>query len=131
MKPVFADTYYFLARLNRNDAGHERAAKLAGEMKNEVITTAWVMVEVADALSKDKATFKPFYDALRLHPLVHYIPATQEMMDKGIALYHRYRDKAWSLTDCISFVVMQDFGIIEALTADHHFEQAGFIALLK
>jgi hypothetical protein len=40
------------------------------------------------------------------------------------------RDKDWSLTDCISFVVMNAEGIGEALTADHHFEQAGFEALL-
>jgi uncharacterized protein len=40
------------------------------------------------------------------------------------------RDKEWSLTDCISFVVMKERGLTEALTADHHFEQAGFKALL-
>ena len=40
-------------------------------------------------------------------------------------------DKEWTLTDCISFVVMQREGITDALTADHHFEQAGFVALLK
>jgi len=46
-------------------------------------------------------------------------------------MYQRRPDKNWSLTDCISFVVMQDHGITEALTGDHHFEQAGFVALLK
>jgi predicted nucleic acid-binding protein len=46
-------------------------------------------------------------------------------------LYASRFDKAWSLTDCISFVVMEQQGIREALTGDHHFEQAGFVALLK
>jgi predicted nucleic acid-binding protein len=46
-------------------------------------------------------------------------------------LYHLRPDKQWSLTDCISFLVMSEEGITEALTADHHFEQAGFVALLK
>jgi len=50
---------------------------------------------------------------------------------RGIDLYSRRPDKDWSLTDCISFVVMADRGISEALTGDHHFEQAGFVALLK
>jgi hypothetical protein len=59
------------------------------------------------------------------------IPATQELFDRGVALYESRPDKEWSLTDCISFVVMADHGITEALTGDRHFEQAGFVALLK
>jgi predicted nucleic acid-binding protein len=49
----------------------------------------------------------------------------------GFALYGERLDKEWSLTDCISFVVMHDHQLTEAATADHHFEQAGFRALLK
>ena len=52
-------------------------------------------------------------------------------MDAGLALYANRTDKDWSLTDCISFVVMNERGITDALTGDHHFEQAGFAALLK
>lgn len=52
-------------------------------------------------------------------------------MSQGIELYSQRPDKNWSLTDCISFQVMKSFGITEALTGDHHFEQAGFVALLK
>ena len=52
-------------------------------------------------------------------------------MERGLALYDARPDKQWSLTDCISFLVMQDRRITEALTGDHHFEQAGFTALLK
>jgi hypothetical protein len=46
-------------------------------------------------------------------------------------LYFQRRDKEWSLTDCISFTVMSDEGLTDALTGDHHFEQAGFTALLR
>lgn len=52
-------------------------------------------------------------------------------MDEAIALFTDRPDKSWGLTDCISFVVMQRFGATDALTADRHFEQAGFTALLK
>jgi predicted nucleic acid-binding protein len=45
--------------------------------------------------------------------------------------YAKRLDKDWSLTDCMSFVTMQECGISDALTADHDFEQAGFIALLE
>jgi len=50
---------------------------------------------------------------------------------RGLALYSARRDKSWSLTECISFEVMAGFGLVEALTGDHHFEQAGYRASLK
>lgn len=59
------------------------------------------------------------------------LPTSAELFDAGLALYPARPDKEWSLTDCTSFVVMQREGITEALTDDHHFEQAGFVALLK
>lgn len=59
------------------------------------------------------------------------VPSTQTPFDQGVKLYAKRPDKDWSLTDCISFVVMRDQGITQALTGDHYFEQAGFMALLK
>lgn len=59
------------------------------------------------------------------------VPLSTELLDAGLALMGKRTDKDWSLTDCISFVVMERNGLHEALTGDHHFEQAGFNALLK
>jgi predicted nucleic acid-binding protein len=53
-----------------------------------------------------------------------------ELVQRATHLYAQRQDKGWSVTDCLSFIVMQDFDISEALTADRHFEQAGFSALL-
>jgi hypothetical protein len=72
-----------------------------------------------------------FYDRLRARSDVVIVPADSSVFDAGMALYRRRTDKEWSLTDCISFVVMQRDGLTEALTGDHHFEQAGFTALLN
>ncbi len=58
------------------------------------------------------------------------VRATSDLIQRGKKLYRDRADKEWPLTDCISFVVMHDRGLSEALTADHHFEQAGFRALL-
>ena len=69
--------------------------------------------------------------ALESDPKVRIVPADETLVREGFALYRQRPDKDWSLTDCISFVVMQREHITEALTADHHFEQAGFVALLK
>ena len=65
------------------------------------------------------------------NPQVKLIPPDVALFDAGVQLFANRPDKEWSLTDCISFVVMQQEGITQALTADHHFEQAGFQALLK
>jgi predicted nucleic acid-binding protein len=59
------------------------------------------------------------------------VPPEPELFERAIEFYGRRADKAWSLTDCVSFVVMADLGITDALTGDHHFEQASFRALLK
>ncbi len=59
------------------------------------------------------------------------IPVDQPTLDVASEMYRRRADKEWSLTDCTSFVLMGRRGVTEALTADHHFEQAGFVALLK
>jgi uncharacterized protein len=59
------------------------------------------------------------------------IPFDAGLMERGLALFAEREDKDWSLTDCVSFIVMQDRGITDVLTVDRHFEQAGFIALLK
>ena len=64
-------------------------------------------------------------------PDMTIIPADRTTLQQGFDLYQQRPDKEWSLTDCISFVIMKREGITEALTGDHHFEQAGFIALLK
>jgi predicted nucleic acid-binding protein len=68
---------------------------------------------------------------LRNHPLVTVVSPEQAHFDKGLALYHARPDKGWSLTDCISFEIMQERNITRALSTDKHFEQAGFVAVLK
>ena len=62
--------------------------------------------------------------------LAEVVHVDQELLEQGLALFQSRPDKEWSLTDCISFAVMQKRGIGRALTTDHHFEQAGFERLL-
>lgn len=72
-----------------------------------------------------------FYDRLRVRDDVIIVRCGDDLFEQGINLFRKRPDKEWSLTDCISFVVMQQHNVSEALTADHHFEQAGFAAILK
>lgn len=130
---VFADTYFYLALLGRDDADRERAQAIASTLRARTVTTAWVLVEVANALADppSRSLYTELAAQLRKSPFVEVIPASDDLLRRGEELYAARPDKGWSLTDCISFVVMTDRGLTEALTADHHFEQAGFIALLK
>jgi predicted nucleic acid-binding protein len=132
MNEVFADTFYFLALLNRHDEHHAEAVRAAGDLQSRLVTTHWILAEVADALSEPR---------LRVR-VAHFIRGTLEnqaivvvsdplsWFESGLLLYQQRADKSWSLTDCISFAVMEARGIRQALTADHHFTQAGFVALL-
>jgi uncharacterized protein len=88
---------------------------------------------VADALSSPgiRGHVHKFLLRLATDPKTQVVAADAAWYERGLALYAARPDKSWSLTDCISFEVMTELGLTEALTADHHFEQAGFRALLK
>ncbi len=133
MTATFADTYYYLALLSPDDAGHERAVKFFSGYTGRIVTTGWVLTELADALihPKHRVLVADFLTDLSTQPTTIIEPLSNELMAEGLRLFAARPDKHWSLTDCISFFVMQREGIADALTADHHFEQAGFRALLK
>lgn len=128
----FADTFYFMALLNRKDSAHS-AAKTHSSGSGGILTTEWVLTELADAMCSRRERQKcvDLYQVLRSNPDVETIPASSDLFIRGMELFAARSDKDWSLTDCISFVVMEERGIADALTGDHHFEQAGFRALLK
>jgi predicted nucleic acid-binding protein len=133
MKPVFADTFFFFAILNRADPLHERAARFSRQTRALRITTDWIITELADGLSRagDRDRFMDLYRHIQLSPAIRVVPASRALLEEAIALFASRPDKDWPLTDCVSFVVMRDEGITHALTGDKHFEQAGFVTLLK
>ena len=133
MTPVFGDTWYYLALLNRRDTRHEAACRWSAANARPVVLTDFVLLEVGDAFSRGSARqrFLRLVALLRSDPNTTVVPADRELLERGLGLFAERPDKNWSLTDCISFVVMRERGIAEALTADHHFEQAGFTILLR
>lgn len=133
MSACFADTYFFIALLFENDEAHAQAQSRAADLTGRLYSSTWVLTELADALATPgrRGRFLPFLQFLRSNPAVTIVPAEQTLFDRGVALYAERSDKAWSLTDCISFVIMQDHSLRDALTGDHHFEQAGFNILMK
>ncbi len=132
MPLTFADTFYFLAILNTKDAAHRKAVEFSECNDTALLTTAWVLTELADALAdlRHRRVFRKFLDGLRADPNTIIVPPSPELFEQGVDRYNARNDKEWSLTDCISFVVMEQYDIAEALTGDHHFEQAGFQTIL-
>jgi uncharacterized protein len=132
MTLVFADTFYFLAILNARDAAHRTAVEFSTSHEAKLLTTAWVLTELGDALadSRHRLAFRRLMSGLLVDPDTTIVPPSQPLFEQGVDRYNSRSDKDWSLTDCISFVVMEQHGIEEALTGDHHFEQAGFRTLL-
>ena len=131
---VFADTHFYVALLSSRDSAHAAAARWQASPEiREVVTTSWVLVELADCmrLPDERVVTARFIAALRQAPQTVVVPVSEAALWNGFELYRRRTDKEWSLTDCISFVVMKEQGLTQALTGDHHFEQAGFTALLK
>lgn len=128
MTRVFADTFYFLAVLNRQDPAHEKALKFYGDTSRHFVTTEWVLTEVGDATANPAArpNFRKLIELLENDNHMRIIPANHELFRRGLTLYFQRPDKTWSLTDCISFVVMNDEGLTDALTGDRDFGQAGF-----
>ena len=133
MTAVFADTFYFVALANARDAAHTRAVGWTRAFSGRLLTTTWVLTEFANHMCEplNRQEFIDTLADLRSSPSVEIVPPDELLWNEGLLLFASRPDKEWSLTDCISFVVMQREGIAEALSGDHHFEQAGFIALLK
>ncbi|MBL8830379.1 MAG: type II toxin-antitoxin system VapC family toxin [Planctomycetaceae bacterium] len=130
---VFADAFALIAWLNPRDRAHADVVSYLERYRGRLVTTEWVLMEVADALSSPEARgpVAAFLRAVRADAqfeIVGYLPSPY---DAGLKLFAARADKAWSLTDCISFGVMSERKLVDALTADHHFEQAGLKAIFR
>jgi predicted nucleic acid-binding protein len=132
---VFLDAAYAIALSVPKDSYHERAVLLADELeasKTRLVTTRAVMLEIGNALSKQRYRHAAveLLRSLEADPNVIIIPLSEDLYAQAFRLYRERPDKDWGLTDCISFIAMQGRRITEALTTDEHFQQAGFRALL-
>lgn len=135
MDKVFLDAAYAIALSAPNDQHHEHAEMLAEQLEahgSQLITTRAVMLEIGNALAKlrYRNAAIELLDALEQDSNVEIIPISEQLYKRAFQLYRERPDKEWGLTDCISFVVMKDRELTDALTTDEHFKQAGFHALL-
>ena len=135
MTEIFLDTSFAIALSSVPDRHHSQAMAIAAELtrqKTKLVTTQAILLELGNALSKAryrKAAIQ-LLTSLETDLNVTIIPITTQLYSRAFELFKTRLDKEWGLVDCISFTVMSDRNISDALTADEHFSQAGFRRLL-
>ena len=128
----FLDTAFVQALLNQRDEYHMQAKTFLPRLGvAQVWVTEAVLIEVGNALSSlNRAVVVPFIKQCYQTANMHVVTVDTALLNRALKLYQDREDKTWGLTDCISFMVMQDQDLIQALTTDEHFVQAGYRALL-
>jgi predicted nucleic acid-binding protein len=130
---LLLDTVFVQALLNRRDEYHARAKAILPRVRaaTEVWVTEAVLVEVGNALSAlNRTAAVQFIEQCYHTANMRVVSVDTPLLVRALRLYHARSDKTWGFTDCISFVVMQEQGLTDAVTADEHFLQAGYRALL-
>lgn len=135
MRTVFADASYWIGLFNPNDELHDAAIRSSQALgRARIVTSEMVLAEVLNGLGKFlllRQGAAAAIDAIMSDPNTEVEPQSSLLFREALALYRQHQDKEWGLTDCASFVIMRRRGLREALTFDHHFEQAQFVALMR
>ncbi len=131
---LFLDTVFIQALLNKRDQYHVQARTFLPRVR--VAASVWVteavLVEVGNALSAvNRPAAVQFIQQCYNTANLRVVTVDTPLLNRALQLYNERPDKTWGLTDCISFIMMWDRGLIDAVTADVHFVQAGFRALLR
>jgi predicted nucleic acid-binding protein len=138
MADLFVDTAGWGQIVDPSQGMHSQAAAIYRTVRQErrgIITTNYILTELVALLTSPLRIPRPqivaFIKGLKTSPYIEIAHVSAALDAQAWQLLTQRQDKTWSLVDCSSFVMMRDRGIIEALTTDHHFEQAGFVRLLK
>lgn len=139
MSQVFADTGYFVALLSTNDAHHRDAINYAELVDADrtiiLVTTDAVLIELLNFFARrgeqSRAIAIDFVRLLLASGGSRVEPQTRDLLNDAIGLYAEREDKDWSVTDCMSLIIMDRLGISDALAHDRAFTQGGKRALLR
>ena len=136
MRVIFADTGYWVAVLNPHDDLHSKAISFSKSLQPiHIVTSEMVLAEVLNDFSDRGNYFRQaainLMKSLYQSPNITVIAQTSQQFQTALNLYEQRPDKAWSQTDCVSFKIMEEHKILEALAYDKHFAQAGFIPLMR
>ncbi len=127
------DTLFIQALLNKRDPYYQRAWQFFPRVR--IAAEAWVteaiLLEVGNALSAiNREAAVRFIRQCYRTPNMRVVSVDTPLLTLALHLYQSRPDKDWGLTDCVSFIVMQQHDLTDAVTVDQHFIQAGYRTLL-
>ncbi len=136
MIEVFLDTTFAIALVNRSDLFHKKAIQLAAQIEAAgifIVTTQLVIVRISNALSRQQYHTEAvsLLEAIDADPNIATIPLSESIYHAAYKLFCDHKDKQWDMTDCISFVVMKEYGLKDVLTTNQVFQQMGYCSLLR
>lgn len=134
MKSVFIDTSFVIAMFTPEDKHHKQAVEIVRDLFDyqKILITDAVLYEIGNAFTKlNKKIITEFIQDCCNTDQIDVVKTDDLLFSRALERYATYLDKDWSLTDCISFEVMKEYGIDIAYSSDHHFEQAGFQYMLR
>ena len=136
MNEVFLDTSFAIALSVRSDQYHQSAVDVSARLQQNgtvLVTTRAIVLEIGNSLSRQayRQSAVNILSSLEADPNVEIVSLSETLYLQALELFSKRPDKEWSLTDCISFVIMDQRGLKDALTADLQFQQAGFQPLLR
>ena len=138
MRKIFVDTSGWANFFDTDEPFHSQTRAIYEHARNEgtrLVTTNCVIAELVSLFTSPFRISRPriieYIEVIKRSPSIDLIHIDQRLDSQAWNLLTERPDKKWSLVDCSSFVIMQNEGISDSLTTDHHFEQAGFIKLLK
>lgn len=132
MIKTLIDTSFVVALVNKKDEDHRKAVELSFDFNRKpMIVTDAVLLEIGNNLARNFKkesieAIEGFFESEE----VEVVRLDESLFNKAFNFYKMHADKTWGLVDCISFIVMKENNIIDALTSDKHFVQAGFRALM-
>ncbi len=136
MRALFVDTGFWIAINSSRDVNHNIAVELASKLGGcRIVTSQMVLTEFltdfGTRYSHLRMAAAQFVRDMEQDSTITIVDSTPDLFESALTLYERRPDKQWSLTDCASFVICEEQGISEALAFDHHYEQAGIVALMR
>jgi predicted nucleic acid-binding protein len=134
--PVALDTNGWFALLNRHDRLHEKSVATYIELlrsRRPILLTDWIIAETGNGLARTPArrNFRKAVNLLLADQRTKLIVLDEARIQQALERYDERPDKTWGLIACSTMLVMEEFGSVEILSSDQHFEQAGFRALLR